>query len=185
MSTHDDGRIAVKERKLGAKGVDSTVRRVNAVLAAALAVFFFGHALLGAASQSVPALIGHAAPTALIVCFAGIAGVHIAASILTTYFMFTDTVRPPSAKKRAHQWLKWASGAFLAAVAAGHALCPEGDFAPFLLATLVVLLWHTYVGCKSLVHDLSLPRSFKLGLRIAAIIVALGVTALVGAAVLQ
>lgn len=174
----------VEEKGKSAQGVDVAVRRVNAVLAAAIAVFFFGHAIMGGLSKGAPGLIDHAAPEALIWGFAVVAALHIVASVATTYFMFTDTVRPPSTKKRVHQWLKWATGALLAVVALGHALCPDGDLAPFLLATLAVLLWHTYVGCKSIVRDLRLPRPFKLGLRIASIAVACIVALLVIAGLL-
>lgn len=104
-------------------------------------------------------------PTILIWSFAGIACLHAAANVLTTYLMLTDEARPPSPRKRAHQWLKWATGGALALVAAFYALCPAGQLAPALLAVLAALLRHAYVGCKSLVRDLGLPRSFKLGLR--------------------
>ena len=77
---------------------------------------------------------------------------------MTTYLMFTDEARPPSSRKRAHQWLKWATGGALALVAAFHALCPVGQLAPALLAVLAAPLWHAYVGCKSLVRDLGLPH---------------------------
>ena len=86
--------------------------------------------------------------------------------------MFTDKDRPPSPRKHAHQWLKWATGGVLALVAAFHVLCPAGELAPILFAVLSVLLWHAYVGCKSLVRDLGLPRSFKLGLRALVLFVA-------------
>ncbi len=147
------------------KGVASVARRVNAVLAALLTVFFFGHAVLGAASQSASVLADTAAPAILIWSFAGIACLHAAVSVLTTYLMFTDEVRPPSSRKRAHQWLKWATGGVLVLVAAFHALSPAGELSLILLAVLAALLWHAYVGCKSLVRDFGLPRSFKLGLR--------------------
>lgn len=147
------------------KKVAPVARRANAVLAALLTAFFFGHAVLGAASQSASVLADMAAPTVLIWAFAGVACLHAAASILTTYLMFTDKARPPSPRKRAHQWLKWATGGVLVLVAAFHALSPAGELAPVLLVVLAALLWHAYVGCKSLVRDLGLPRSFKLGLR--------------------
>ena len=147
------------------KKVAPVARRVNAVLAALLTAFFLGHAVLGAASQSSSALADTAAPTILIWSFAGIACLHAVVSVLTTYFMFADEVRPPSSRKRAHQWLKWATGGVLVLVAAFHALSPAGELAPVLLVVLAALLWHAYVGCKSLVRDLGLPRSFKFGLR--------------------
>ncbi len=147
------------------KEVAPVARRLNAVLAALLTAFFFGHAVLGAASQSTSVLADAVVPTILIWSFAGIACLHAAASVLTTYLMLTDEARPPSPRKRAHQWLKWATGGALALVAAFHALCPAGQLAPALLAVLAALLWHAYVGCKSLVRDLGLPHSFKLGLR--------------------
>lgn len=154
------------------KDAASVARRVNAILAALLTAFFFGHAVLGAASQSASTLADMAAPTVLIWAFAGVACLHAAVSILTTYLMFTDKARPPSPRKRAHQWLKWATGGALALVAAFHALFPAGQLAPILFAVLAALLWHAYVGCKSLVRDLGFPHSFKLGLRALVLFVA-------------
>lgn len=146
------------------------------MLAAVLALFFFAHALLGASTQAFHPVD---APAALIWALMGVGVVHIVGSILTTYVMFTDTVRPPSARKRRHQWLKWVTGALLALVAIVHALRPDAGVDALLFVVLAALAWHTFVGCKSIVHDLRLPRGMKLGLRVAVIAVAAVIAVLV------
>ena len=147
----------------------STLRRINAVLAALLVVFFFAHAFMGSFTQ---AFSPRPAPVPLIWCFIGVACAHIVLSFLTTYVMFTDTVRPPSPRKRAHQWLKWASGAALAIVAGIHMATGGTPANALLLVVLVILTWHACVGCKSLARDLGLGNAAKMALRVAVIAVA-------------
>ena len=78
----------------------------------------------------------------------------IALCLITSRLMLTDTVRPPSRKKKNHLWLKWASGAALAACAAPHALGWDASARWFTLLVLALLAWHAYIGCKSLARDL-------------------------------
>lgn len=166
-------------------GFDTRARLVNAVLAAIVAVFFFGHAFMGSTSLSFPDLIGHDAPVVLITFFMALVAAHIAGSVVTTYCMLTDTVRPPSAAKKQHQLLKWVTGGLLLALASAHALGLDIALAEaaspiaqraFLVIVLVILAWHAYVGSKSIARDLRLPQSAKIALRVgiaaAAVVVA-------------
>lgn len=142
-------------------------RRANAVAAAVLVVAFLGHAL-------VAAFAGHAgaasAPVLLLRCLLGLVLVHVGFSVATTVCMMKDTVRPPSARKRRHQWLKWASGCVLLAALALHVLrpwLPAAFDVPLSLVVLAALTWHGWMGMKSLVHDLRLPKGAKRPLRAA------------------
>lgn len=146
--------------------VDVKFRRVNAVLAIVLVAFFFAHAILGGASLT---LISAEAPVAVVWTFIGVAGIHVILCVATSYFMLTDVVRPPSDKKKRHLWIKWGSGALLAAAGMFHALRDETSSSLFLIVVLGLLTWHALVGCKSLVRDLRLPRTWKNPLRAAVI----------------
>ena len=146
------------------------------MLAAVLVLFFFAHALLGSVAQAFHPVD---APVVLIWALMGVGAVHIVASVLTTYVMFTDEMRPPSSRKKRHQWLKWATGAALAAVAIWHALRPDTSADALLIFVLAALAWHTFVGCKSIVRDLKFPRGMKLGLRVAVIAVAVPIAVFV------
>ena len=101
----------------------------------------------------------------------GVGVVHIVASVFTTYIMFTDEVRPPSSRKKRHQWLKWATGALLAVVAIWHALRPDTSADALLIVVLAVLAWHAFVGSKSIVRDLDMSRFMKTALRVAVVAV--------------
>lgn len=151
-------------------------RRINALIAAALSAFFLVHAALGTLSR----LFLNADAPALIVwlfVFAGLA--HIVLCLITSKLMLTDTQRPPSRKKVNHLWLKWASGAVLAAGALFHALGLDGNVDWFIVVVDALLIWHIYIGCKSLARDLDLPRGAKTPLRIIAMAIggAIGIVA--------
>lgn len=100
--------------------------------------------------------------------------VHVPLCVLTSCAMLSDAARPPSARKKRHLLLKWASGGFLLAAAVAHMLMAEKSARPecdpaFLLATLLVsgiLAWHLSVGVKSLLKDLGLDRTYRNGLRL-------------------
>lgn len=160
--------------------IDAKLRRVNAFLAALLALFFFAHAVMGAASQMG---CKAAAPTTLVWALAAVGVAHAVTCVATSYLMLTDAVRPPSKKKRGHLWLKWATGALLLVVVGAHAF---GSFDAqgvaekvVLLATLATLAWHSFVGCKSIVRDLGIPRAMKQVLRVAVVAVSAVVAAMV------
>ncbi len=128
------------------------VHIANALAAALLTAFFLAHALLGAFSRL---FLNADAPTIIVWAFIFVAFVHIALCLITSRLMLTDTVRPPSRKKKNHLWLKWASGAALAACAAPHALGWDASARWFTLLVLALLAWHAYIGCKSLARDLA------------------------------
>ena len=129
---------------------NSKIRKANALAAALLTAFFLAHALLGAFSRL---FLNADAPAIIVWAFISVAFVHIALCLITSRLMLTDTVRPPSRKKKNHLWLKWASGAALAACAAPHVLGRDASARWFILLVLALLAWHAYIGCKSLARD--------------------------------
>lgn len=117
--TEREGRVAEKREY-----PRSRVRAANAWLAAALGLLFSVHLLLGAVLVLWPGM-----PSSLAwVLWVGAAGVavHVALSAATTYTMFTDEERPASARKRAHQKLKWLTGVLLLAAVGLHQLTLSG-----------------------------------------------------------
>ncbi len=148
------------------RALDDRVRRGNAVLAVALAVFLIAHEVLGALSVAV------SLPTGLRwLIWAGAVGIaaHVAFCVATSYWMMTDTVRPPSVHKRNHLILKWASGAMLAAMAVLHAVLggTPYDFATSVVAAVlgIILAWHTCVGVKSALRDLGRGKQHRTAIR--------------------
>lgn len=137
----------------------SRLRAMNGMVSAGIFFFFAGHGLVRGA--------GLGAFTPLV--WIGIAGIgaHVVLSVATSYTMLTDTQRPPSTKKKQHLVLKWASGIALCIAACVHALglFPGNER---VLASIVAVLiaWHSWVGTRSLLKDLSLPREWKTAIRI-------------------
>lgn|GEM_PF-4477619 len=109
-----------------------------------------------------------------------IAVLHVALSIGTTRHMLHDEVRPPSAKKKAHQLKKWISGVLVGVVCAAHVLTIFETRLWFVIVlTLdVALAAHVCVSAKSLVKDLRLAPNLRYVIRVFAIAIA----ALVGLA---
>lgn len=171
-SASERGSQANGSKGPSARGVDSAVRAANAVIAAALVVFLLAHEALGALSQIVELPTG-----ARWLIWAGVAAivVHAIVCAATSYWMMTDTVRPPSAHKRNHLVLKWVSGGVLAALACAHAVM-GGD--PHDAATSAVacalgaaLAWHACVGVKSALRDLGRDKQHRNAIR--AVIIAM------------
>ncbi|MGN0077784.1 MAG: hypothetical protein ACI36V_03260 [Coriobacteriales bacterium] len=176
----------------------SRVRAANAWLAAGLGLLFCVHLLLGALLVLWP---GMPSSLAWVVWIgAAAAAVHVALSAATTYTMFTDKERPASARKRAHQKLKWLTGVLLLAavglhqltlsgvIGAGEAAAPYGlpssDFAVLLGAAAMIaagalLAVHLCTGVKSLTRDLDLPGAARTPIKAASIACAALAAALV------
>ena len=144
------------------------LRLFNAVVALAIAVFFLVHSGLGTASFFVDGLV-NSVPW-LVWGMLGVVGVHVIASVAATVLMLTDKERPPSARKKRHFVLKWATGVLLALVIAVHLCCVvfPGSFSfgpdqlriPFLLL-LAVLAWHVGIATKSLARDLGIGKKTR------------------------
>ena len=137
-------------------------RLVNAIIAALLAAFFLIHAGL-AAAKLCGVDLGETFKWTVWVGV-GIIALHVILSLRTTQTMFNDTERPPSAKKRQHQMLKWLTGGVLILAVLFH--FPSGEGASFayalaLIITAAALSWHIYTGTKSLTRDLNLPSSLR------------------------
>lgn len=155
------------------------MRKVNGIISLALVLVVGAHALPGLFPFAEPSV--HLLQTLgwAIVCL-GVG--HALLSVGTSTQMLTDTVRPPSEGKKRHLVLKWATGLAVAGAVALHA-CASAGMLPgmgkqALAATVVLVLaltgMHVYVGTRSLLKDIGLPRSWKSAARalVAAITIA-------------
>ncbi len=144
-------------------------RRANAILSAGIFLFFVAHIafgcafLLGLITDSLAFLVWVAV---------GLAGVHVVMCIVTSYKMLSDTVRPPSDKKKRHLVLKWVTGGLVLLVAGVHVAVGGGLQESGRLVVLLVemalafcLASHTYIGVKSLLKDLGIARRYRTALR--------------------
>ncbi|MDO5117535.1 MAG: hypothetical protein Q4D34_03520 [Eggerthellaceae bacterium] len=153
-------------------------RVVNAVAACFIMLLFLVHACLGTLKLYWPDM-----PSSLeFIVWFGVAVIvfHVIASIVTTYEMWTDTVRPPSDRKKRHQVLKWVTGVLLACSIVVHQLCvaqllPPAAVdtltLPALIVTAILLCWHLFVGAKSLTRDLNLRGALRTPLRVMFIVI--------------
>lgn len=144
-------------------------RYINGIVSSLLIVVFVGHEISGGFLLHEPWFVG-----ALWLVWAGIGIVHILLSVKTTQEMFCDKVRPPSAKKKAHQVKKWITGVILGALAAVHVVA-RGDMASWIvIATLLVitLAVHLCISSKSLVKDLGLSTKCRFVFRVVVIVLA-------------
>ena len=144
------------------------IRRINAITAVALALFFFAHAWL-AAAKLCGIDLGETFKWTVWVGI-GVVVLHVILCLRTTQTMFNDTERPPSAKKKRHQMLKWLTGGVLVLAVLFHFPSGEG-VSPLYVAGLIItaaaLAWHVWTGTKSLTRDLNLPSSLRIAMRIA------------------
>ena len=161
-------------------------RFVNGIASAIAVVFFVAHALLGSLEGIAP--LSGPPPW---VMWAGVAVVafHVLASVATSYQQLTDREFPPSTRKRRHLALKWATGGLLAAAIAAHVACVQ-SFGPdaaqvtatgavAAIALAAVLAVHLCVGAKSLLVDLGLNKGHMNAFRIAVVVLAVLVIALI------
>lgn len=144
------------------------IRRINAAVAASLVVFFLVHACLGSIEQIQPIQSSLRWITWI---FAGLILVHIALTVATSYYMMTDSVRPPSKAKVRHLILKWVSGGILLLLALLHVFGFSELRIPLMVGLLGVIVWHSFVGVKSLIRDLNMPRELKMPIRVALIVI--------------
>ena len=160
-----------------------TARFVNGVVSALVVVVFLVHGALGSAAM----FTGVVSPFAWVV-WGGmtLVGVHVIASIVTSVQQLGDKERPPSARKKRHLALKWATGALLAAAVAAHVVVPHSQVASLgiIVALSAVLAVHLCVGARSLLKDLELDRRYKMAFRavVCAFAAVFAVCALVGIA---
>ncbi|MBP3866956.1 MAG: hypothetical protein J6D25_04020 [Eggerthellaceae bacterium] len=147
-------------------------RFANGIVSALIVVFFLAHGLLGSFAFALPS-----AHPLLWVVWVGVGFVvlHVALSVVTSYQQLSDREFPPSARKKRHLALKWATGGLLAASIVAHIACMRVPVlviaAPFLpkLSTVVlsaVLAWHISVGMKSLLKDIGLSKQLMTPLRV-------------------
>lgn len=148
----------------------SRSRLVNGVLAAVIVVFFLVHGTLG----SIKPFAGLGdAPTILMWCAVGIAVAHVVMSVVTSYQQLSDTVDPPSQKKRRHLALKWVTGAILVVAVVIHCtglVVADPHTAPLSAIVVVILAIalgaHLCVGAKSLLKDIQMDRRLRTPFRV-------------------
>ena len=158
-------------------------RRVNALLAAVITLFFLIHGALGCLLLLFP---GFPHEWAVIVWIgAALVGLHVVLSVITTLRMLTDTERPPSQRKKRHQVLKWVTGIVLLVCVILHLVLFRGQEPPIdslqanLVAAILMILLvvslgvHICTGIKSLTRDLDLPKAIRTPLRLATVLLAL------------
>lgn len=142
-----------------------TARGLNGAVSAIVAVFFLVHGALGA----LAALTGFSSPFAWAV-WVGVAliGVHVVVSVVTSAEQLGDAERPPSARKKRHLALKWATGALLAVCAGAHVLVPLGRAVSswIIVGVSIALAAHVCVGARSLLKDLGIDRRHKTAVRV-------------------
>ncbi len=148
-------------------GKTSKARLANGVISSAIVVFFLIHGVLG----SLSGLIGLKSPFTWFV-WVGVAlvGMHVVISIVTSREQLADVERPPSARKKRHLALKWATGGLLLATAAAHivtmrlwgAAAMQSSISGVVLTCVLaaMLAVHLCVGAKSLLTDLGIDRKF-------------------------
>ena len=161
-----------------------TARFVNGVISAVIVVFFLVHGVLGSASI----LTGYIGPLAWLVwCGVAIVAVHVVVSVVTSYQQLTDAEFPPSARKKRHLALKWATGILLAVAAAVHIVLPKSaaTAAFAIIAVSAFLAVHLCVGSKSLLTDLSVDKRFKTAFRVVVCVFAAAFVAVVLAALVK
>ena len=138
----------------------SNTRFSNGVIAAVITVLFIAHAVLGSASV----VAGYTSPFSVLV-WVGVALIiiHVVASIATSREQLNDAERPPSVRKKRHLALKWATGIVLAALAILHVALPKGSSAgvALVMALIVALAVHLWVGSKSLLKDIGIDVRYK------------------------
>ena len=156
----------------------SLARRINGIVSACIVVFFLAHGLLG----SISAITGYRSSLIWLV-WAGVACVvaHIVLSIITSRQQLTDTVRPPSDKKKRHLLLKWVSGCALALLVIAHivsmrmfgaeAVQSSATGAALVIVLAIVLAVHLCLGAKSLLKDLGVDRRWRVAIRVTVCVV--------------
>lgn len=174
---------------MGKKRKGSLARRANGIVCAVIVAFFCAHAVLG----SVSGLTGFSSPFTWLV-WAGVVliAIHVGLSAVTSRQQLGDVERPPSARKKRHLALKWATGAVLALAACAHVVLmrtfgPEtiqshAAGAAFTVVLAAVLAVHVCVGAKSLLKDLGIDRRYMKPFRVVVVLFAIAVSAAVIAA---
>ena len=185
MASDDD--VTAGDVEKGMRGVRKPgggTRRANGIVSAVICLLFLPHGIVESLPlpAGVRSAIGPIAWAGVALCL-----LHIVLCIATSHSMLTDTVRPPSVRKRRHLWLKWATGSLLAVAALVHiggmlGMWPALLSAPRLamvsvLAALLVI--HACVGAKSLLKDLDIDRVHRNPVRWA--FAALGIASVVAA----
>ena len=151
----------------------STARTVNGIVSAIILCLFLTHAILGTLAH--PLTFGNVAHYVLWLGMA-LVGVHVLASGVTSYEQLTDTVRPPSQKKKQHLVLKWMTGIALLVAAGFHIIrARELDIASAIhspigttvtVALIIALAVHAWTGSKSLLKDLNIDRKYRIVVRV-------------------
>ena len=146
----------------------TTARKINGIVSAIILCLFLLHACLGTLSGFTS--LGLGLPLVLYLGMALVL-VHVVTCVVTSYEQLTDTVRPPSQKKKQHLVLKWITGVILLGIACFHIVrVNELDLASAIhspigtavtIALIAALTWHAWTGAKSLLKDLNIDRKYR------------------------
>ena len=148
----------------------SLSRFVNGIVSAIIVCFFAAHGLIG----SFASVFSFTSALRWVV-WVGVAlvALHVLLSALTSYLQMTDAEFPPSARKKRHLVLKWATGILLALMVVAHITCMRvsGALVPVLSAVVtalvaVALAVHVWVGAKSLLKDIGAGTALMTPLRV-------------------
>ena len=148
-----------------------TSRFVNGIIAAVITVVFLVHGAMG----SLSAVTGFSGSLAWVVWGAVVLALaHVVVSIVTSAQQLSDAEHPPSARKKRHLALKWATGGLLAVAAAVHIALPKStaSAAFVIVAVSALLAVHLCVGSKSLLKDLDIDRRYKVAFRVVVCVLA-------------
>ena len=164
---HRDHSGAGEEKAEKGNHKPTPLRTVNGGFAALTCFIFLAHVVLGAWKFFDLSFEGRFVWVVWV--GVGVLVAHIALSVGTTVSMLTDTKRPPSAKKKRHQLLKWVTGLTLLAAVLVH-VCTTSAIAnggvvhelswlefALMIAVAAALAWHIFVASKSLLKDLRVP----------------------------
>lgn len=147
------------------------LRCINGVTALMLIVMFLIHAGMGAFFVN-GLVFGEVRWIAWVGI--GIIALHGLLSIGTTWRMFNDRMRPPSAKKKEHQIKKWITGIIIGVITIAHVLVPFGTATWVFVALLLdgAGIVHICISSKSLVKDIKFPPQGKYVVRAVTILIA-------------
>ena len=158
----------------------SNTRIVNGVISAIIVCFFAAHGILGSVFAVAP--FESSIAWAVWIGMALVA-LHIIVSIVTSYQQLTDAEFPPSARKKRHLVLKWATGILLLVAVGAHVFCIHaygaaaaqssvtGAIATVAVAAMFAI--HTCVGGKSLLKDIFVDRKYLMVYRVVLCVLAI------------
>lgn len=145
----------------------SNIRLANGIVSAIVVCFFIAHGLLGSVSAVAPFANSFAWVVWIgMVCI----GIHVVLSMATSWQQLNDPDFPPSARKKRHLALKWATGILMLVAVAVHigfirfygagATQSMVSGALVTIAVAATFAIHACVGGKSLLTDIFVDKKY-------------------------